>query len=70
MQSASFATYMDFCSNYEQLTEDVDILRQSVPNWSVLENGIEALSKSVASIENQALENNKSMLLHDLLIKV
>lgn len=50
--------------------EDVDILRQSVPNWSVLENGIEALSKSVASIENQALENNKSMLLHDLLIKV
>ncbi|KAB8240341.1 Rho guanyl nucleotide exchange factor [Aspergillus flavus] len=67
--SASFATYMDFCSNYEQLTEDVDILRQSVPNWSVLENGIEALSKSVSSIENQALENNKSMLLHDLLIK-
>lgn len=61
---------MDFCSNYEQLTEDVDILRQSVPNWSVLENGIEALSKSVSSIENQALENNKSMLLHDLLIKV
>ena len=61
---------MDFCSNYEQLTEDVDILRQSVPNWSVLENGIEALSKSVASIENQAVEQNKSMLLHDLLIKV
>ncbi|KAE8417710.1 Dbl homology domain-containing protein [Aspergillus pseudocaelatus] len=67
--STSFATYMDFCSNYEQLTEDVDILRQSVPNWSILENGIEALSKSVASIENQALEHNKSMLLHDLLIK-
>ncbi|OGM50069.1 rho guanyl nucleotide exchange factor [Aspergillus bombycis] len=67
--SKSFSTYMDFCRNYEQLTEDVDILRRSVPNWSVLENGIEALSKSVASIENQALEHNKSMLLHDLLIK-
>ncbi|KNG87566.1 rho guanyl nucleotide exchange factor [Aspergillus nomiae NRRL 13137] len=65
----SFTAYMNFCSNYEQLTEDVDILRRSVPNWSVLENGIEALSKSVASIEYQALEHNKSMLLHDLLIK-
>ncbi|KAF5862261.1 hypothetical protein ETB97_011874 [Aspergillus alliaceus] len=67
--STSFTKYMDFCSNYEQLTEDVDLLRRSIPNWPILEHGIEALSKSVASIENQAQEHNKSMLLHDLLIK-
>ncbi|KAE8349602.1 Dbl homology domain-containing protein [Aspergillus coremiiformis] len=67
--STSFTKYMDFCSNYEQLTEDVDLLRRSVPNWPVFEHGIEALSKSVVSIENQAQEHNKSMLLHDLLIK-
>ncbi|KAE8379957.1 Dbl homology domain-containing protein [Aspergillus bertholletiae] len=65
----SLTTYMDFCSNYEQLTEDVDILRRSLPDWPALENGIEALSKSVASIENQALNHKKSMLLQDLLIK-
>ncbi|KAF7590416.1 hypothetical protein BBP40_002872 [Aspergillus hancockii] len=67
--STSFTKYMDFCNNYGQLTEDVDLLRRSVPDWPNLEHGIEALSKSVASIENQALEHNKSMLLHDLLIK-
>ncbi|KAE8147493.1 Dbl homology domain-containing protein [Aspergillus avenaceus] len=67
--SASFTIYTDFCSSYEQIIEDVDLLRRSVSDWPLLEQGIEALSKSVASIESQGLEQNKSMLLNDLLIK-
>ncbi|PLB50127.1 Dbl homology domain-containing protein [Aspergillus steynii IBT 23096] len=67
--STSFVVYRDFCSHYEQLTQDMDLLRRSAPNWPILDQGIEALSKSVASMESRTLEPNKSMSLNDLLIK-
>ncbi|KAJ5662540.1 uncharacterized protein N7477_010156 [Penicillium maclennaniae] len=49
--SASFSAYEEFCSNYELLAQDVAILRHSIPNWSAFDQGIEALSKSVTSVE-------------------
>ncbi|KAI9040109.1 putative Rho guanyl nucleotide exchange factor [Aspergillus affinis] len=67
--SMSFVVYKDFCSHYEQLMQDMDLLRRSAPNWPILDQGIEALSKSVASMESRTLEPNKSMSLNDLLIK-
>lgn len=66
----TFVAYKDFCSHYEQLMQDMDLFRRSVPNWAILDQGIEALSKSVASMESRTLEPNKSMSLNDLLIKV
>lgn len=70
LQSVSFSAYEEFCSNYELLTQDVALLRRSVPNWIVFEQGIEALSKSVASTENRRNDDNRSMLMNDLMIKV
>ena len=70
MQSLSFTLYEEFCNNYELLTQDVALLRRSVQNWGVLDQGIEALSKSVASVESRKSDDNKSMTLNDLLIKV
>lgn len=52
------------------LTQDVAILRRSIPNWAVFDQGIEALSKSVASMESRKHEENKSMTMNDLMIKV
>lgn len=52
------------------LTQDVAILRRSIPNWAVFDQGIEALSKSVASMESRRHEENKSMTMNDLMIKV
>lgn len=52
------------------LTQDVAILRRSIPNWAVFDQGIEALSKSVASVESRKHEENKSMTMNDLMIKV
>lgn len=49
---------------------DVNFLRQSVPDWRIFDQGIEALSKSVTSLERQTQEENKAMSLNDLLIKV
>jgi len=69
-QSLSFSAYEEFCSNYELLTQDVAILRRSISNWAVFEQGIEALSKSVASTEARKHEDNRSMLMNDLMIKV
>lgn len=66
----SFTVYEEFCNNYELLTQDVALLRRSVQNWGVLDQGIEALSKSVASVESRKSDENKSMTLNDLLIKV
>jgi hypothetical protein len=66
----SFLAYEEFCSNYELLTQDVALLRRSVPNWIVFEQGIEALSKSVVSTESRKNDDNRSMLMNDLMIKV
>ncbi|KAJ5136005.1 hypothetical protein N7448_004559 [Penicillium atrosanguineum] len=68
-KSASFPAYEEFCSNYELLAQDVAILRRSIPNWSAYDQGIEALSKSVASMESKKHEENRSMNLSDLMIK-
>ncbi|KAJ5639080.1 uncharacterized protein N7484_006942 [Penicillium longicatenatum] len=68
--SASFSAYEEFCSNYDLLSQDVAILRRSIPNWSVYDQGIEALSKSVASVNSRRNEENKSMSMGDLMIKV
>lgn len=46
------------------------ILRRSVPNWTVFDQGIEALAKSVASMESRKHEENRSMSMSDLMIKV
>lgn len=70
VQSVSFPAYEEFCSNYDLFTQDLAILRRSVPNWAMFDQGIEALSKSVASIESRKHEDNKSMTMSDLMIKV
>ncbi|KAJ5161394.1 hypothetical protein N7492_006786 [Penicillium capsulatum] len=67
--SVSFFAYEEFCNNYEMLTHDVAILRRSILNWAVFDQGIEALSKSVASVESRRHEENKSMTMNDLMIK-
>lgn len=66
----SFSAYEEFCSNYELLTQDMAIIRRSVPNWAVFDQGIEALSKSVASTESRKHDDNRSMTMNDLMIKV
>ncbi|KAL5355122.1 hypothetical protein BJX96DRAFT_161547 [Aspergillus floccosus] len=67
--STSFKLYEQFYCNYDQLTEDLDMLRQLVPDWPVFNQGVEALSKAVASIETKALTENKAMSLNDMIIK-
>ena len=61
---------MSFCGNFELLKKDMDILRSSVSNLAFFDQGIEALSKSVAPMENRRPEEHKSMTVNDLLIKV
>lgn len=61
---------MSFCGNFELLKKDMDILRSSVSNLAFFDHGIEALSKSVAPMENRRPEEHKSMTVNDLLIKV
>lgn len=69
-KSTEFSAYEEFCSNYELLAQDVAMLRHSIPNWSAYDQGIEALSKSIASMESKKHEENRSMNLSDLMIKV
>ncbi|KAJ5623534.1 hypothetical protein N7490_012139 [Penicillium lividum] len=71
--SASFSAYEEFCSKYDLLTEDVAILRRSIPNWHVYDQGIEALSKSVGSVDSRRYDKpiqrlcKYPLLLQDLL---
>ncbi|KAL4778324.1 hypothetical protein BJX76DRAFT_362833 [Aspergillus varians] len=67
--SKSFICYKEFCENYELLVEDTVLLRKSVRNWQGFEQGVEALTKSAASMETRSLYDNKSLCLHDILIK-
>ncbi|KAL4763112.1 putative Rho guanyl nucleotide exchange factor [Aspergillus foveolatus] len=67
--SKSFIYYKEFCERYDLLVEDIAVLRNSVPNWQAYEQGIEALTKSAASMETRSLYDNKSLCLNDILIK-
>ncbi|KAL4932049.1 putative Rho guanyl nucleotide exchange factor [Aspergillus undulatus] len=67
--SYSFINYKEFCENYDLLHEDTALLRRSVRNWQGFEQGIEALTKSAASMETRSLYDNKSLCLNDILIK-
>ncbi|KAJ5884724.1 hypothetical protein N7495_009234 [Penicillium taxi] len=68
--STLFSEYAEFCTNYDLLAEDVAMVRRSVSDWAIYDKGIEALSKSVASIESRKNEENKAMSLNDLMIKM
>lgn len=70
MQSEGFGAYEDFCSKYDLLYEDMDLLRKSVPAGGFWFHGIEALAKSVESTDSRKQGNKKSMTIEDLLIKV
>ncbi|KAL2814914.1 hypothetical protein BDW59DRAFT_154110 [Aspergillus cavernicola] len=67
--SQSFVLYKEFCENYKLLHQDTSLLRDSVKNWPGFEQGIEALTKSAASIEARSLYENKSLCLNDIIIK-
>ncbi|KAJ6014827.1 hypothetical protein N7540_009418 [Penicillium herquei] len=69
LQTTSFSAYDEYCRNYELLSQDIALLRRSITDWSVYDKGIEALSKSVASTDSRRHEENKSMLISDLMIK-
>jgi guanine nucleotide exchange factor for Rho/Rac/Cdc42-like GTPase family protein len=70
LQSEDFAVYENYCSKYDLLYEDMDILRKTLSAPAFFDQGIEALAKSVASTTSRRLEDRKSMTLKDLLIKV
>ncbi|KAI9370864.1 hypothetical protein BJX61DRAFT_513740 [Aspergillus egyptiacus] len=67
--SKSFIHYKEFCKSHELLSKDTDLLRKTVKNWPEFEQGIEALTKSAASIETRSIYENKSLCLNDILIK-
>ncbi|KKA19997.1 Rho guanyl nucleotide exchange factor [Rasamsonia emersonii CBS 393.64] len=67
--SEGFGAYEDFCSKYDLLYEDMDLLRKSVPAGGFWFHGIEALAKSVESTDSRKQGNKKSMTIEDLLIK-
>ncbi|KAL4867922.1 hypothetical protein BDV12DRAFT_186333 [Aspergillus spectabilis] len=67
--SKSFKLYKEFCENWDLLKKDTDLLRKSVRDWQEYEHGIEALTKSAASLETRSLYENKSLCLMDILIK-
>ncbi|KAL5333952.1 hypothetical protein BJX70DRAFT_379598 [Aspergillus crustosus] len=67
--SRSFSYYKHFCESWELLNEDTTRLRKSVRDWQGFEHGIEALTKSAASLETRSLYDNKSLCLNDILIK-
>ncbi|KAL4908393.1 hypothetical protein BDW74DRAFT_175078 [Aspergillus multicolor] len=67
--SKSFIYYKEFCKNYDVLVEDVVILRNTVRNSQEFDQGIEAMTKSAASMETRPLYNNKSLCMNDILIK-
>ncbi|KAK2757606.1 hypothetical protein FQN54_004575 [Arachnomyces sp. PD_36] len=64
-----FVAYEEYCEKYELMTEDVSLLCKSISTWPVFDMGIEALSKSVASINNRREEGNTCFTLKDLLMK-
>lgn len=55
---------------YQLASEDIELLRKSVSCWQMFDQGIEALSKSLASLDSREANANHCYTLSDLLMKV
>jgi hypothetical protein len=70
LQLPRFIVYEEYGVKYQLTSEDVELLRKSVSCWPMFNRGIEALSKSVASLNSREANANHCLTLHDLLMKV
>ncbi|KAL4875049.1 hypothetical protein BJY04DRAFT_171916 [Aspergillus karnatakaensis] len=64
--SESFPHYKELCENCELFRGGSSRLRR---DWQGFDHGIEALTKSTASLETRSLYENKSLCMDDILVK-
>ena len=64
-----FLAYEDYCAKYEAMVADMTSVYKIIPQWSSYNSGIEALAKSVVSIEKRGEDDRKGLTLADLIIK-
>jgi len=68
MMSRFFA-YEEYSARYEMMVHDVASTYKNVSGWHAYEMGLEALAKSLASINSREGESRKCLTFADLLIK-
>ncbi|KAI9728307.1 MAG: hypothetical protein M1834_007711 [Cirrosporium novae-zelandiae] len=64
-----FFLYEEYGAEYEQLVHEVAAAKSNIPSWHDCEMGIEALAKSVASMNSYDTAKRKGLTFCDLIIK-
>lgn len=64
-----FFAYEEYCAKYETMVADMTSIHKSIPEWASYDSGIEALAKSVVSIDKRGKDGHKSLTVADLIIK-
>lgn len=65
---ARFFIYEEYCSNHEIMLQELAISQRALPCWPLYETGIEALTRSIRSINHQDGGNRKALTVGDLLM--
>ena len=63
-----FFVYEDFCSNHEVILRDIASSQKLISSWPLYESGIEALTRSVRSVNDRNASNKRAMKVSDLLM--
>ena len=66
---ARFFVYEEYCAKYEIMTQELIQSHKVVPRWPSYEAGIEALTNSIASLNQRSTCGKKGLTAGDLLIK-
>lgn len=61
-----FFSYEEYCAKHEIITQD---LYRHASRWGAFEAGIEALAKSVRTLNSKAEDDKKALTVQDLLVK-
>ncbi|KAK5159655.1 hypothetical protein LTR04_004923 [Oleoguttula sp. CCFEE 6159] len=64
-----FFVYQEYSAKYEIMLQDQETTQRALPTWQTYERGIEALSKSLSSVNNREASRKKALAFADLLAK-
>lgn len=64
-----FAVYEEYSAMYASMSHEVTQFHESVPQWPSYEAGIEALSRTVASLKDRSSASRKALTTADLMVK-
>lgn len=70
LQTLHFSAYDEYCSKYSIMINEISNSQRLNSGWPAYESGVEALARSMSTLDARAGDQRKGLTIGDLLIKV